>query len=279
MNRCSPGTICGVGGSAPDGFLLPARYQALDTTIILTLIAGAVVAGFVQGLSGFAFSMVAMSFWAWALDPRLAATLAVFGALTGQLIAAVTVRRAVDITLLWPFLLGGLIGAPLGIAVLPMLDATLFKLALGAFLITFCPIILLAPRLPAIAAGGRIADGFVGLMGGVLGGLGGFAGVLPTLWCTLRGMAKDRQRVVIQNFNLATLAFAMLGHVASGSVTGAMLPYLGIVAVAVLVPVLLGSRLYIGLSDLAFRRIVLSLLTLSGLALLSASLPRLLAAG
>ena len=40
---------------------------------------GAAVAGFVQGLSGFAFGMVSMSFWAWALDPRLAAALAVFG--------------------------------------------------------------------------------------------------------------------------------------------------------------------------------------------------------
>ena len=29
---------------------------------------GAAVAGFVQGLSGFAFGMVSMSFWAWALD-------------------------------------------------------------------------------------------------------------------------------------------------------------------------------------------------------------------
>lgn len=250
----------------------------MDFTIAV-IVLGALVAGFVQGLSGFAFSLVAMSIWAWALDPKLAATLAVFGALTGQLIAAVSVRRPVDLGLLWPFLLGGLIGIPLGIAVLPLLDATLFKVVLGSFLVIWCPIMLFAARMPAIAFGGRLADGAVGVMGGVMGGLGGFAGVLPTLWCTLRRMNKDRQRVVIQNFNLATLAFAMLGHVVSGTVTAGMLPYLGIVAIAVLVPVLVGSRLYIGLSDLAFRRIVLTLLTLSGLALLSSSLPRLLAAG
>ncbi|MDH4052870.1 MAG: sulfite exporter TauE/SafE family protein, partial [Rubrivivax sp.] len=41
------------------------------------LLTGAVVAGFVQGLSGFGFSMVAMSFWVWGLDPRAAAVLAV----------------------------------------------------------------------------------------------------------------------------------------------------------------------------------------------------------
>jgi len=44
-----------------------------------------------------------------------------------------------------------------------------------------------------------------------------------------------------------------------------------------LVPTLLGARLYVGISDLAFRRIVLGLLTLSGIALLASSLPKLLA--
>ena len=46
---------------------------------------------------------------------------------------------------------------------------------------------------------------------------------------------------------------------------------------AALVPVLLGTRLYIGISEVRFRQIVLGLLTLSGCALLVASVPRLLA--
>lgn len=37
--------------------------------VILVVALGAAVAGFVQGLSGFAFGMVAMSFWAWVLEP------------------------------------------------------------------------------------------------------------------------------------------------------------------------------------------------------------------
>ena len=53
-------------------------------SVLLIVALGAVAAGFVQGLSGFGFGMVAMSFWAWTLEPRLAALLAVCGALTGQ---------------------------------------------------------------------------------------------------------------------------------------------------------------------------------------------------
>ena len=43
--------------------------------VMLVVALGAAVAGFVQGLSGFAFGMVAMSFWAWVLEPQLAAVL------------------------------------------------------------------------------------------------------------------------------------------------------------------------------------------------------------
>ncbi len=63
----------------------------------LWLIVGvAALAGFVQGLSGFGFSLVALSIWAWALDPMLAAVLTVAGGFTGQVIAAVTLRRALN---------------------------------------------------------------------------------------------------------------------------------------------------------------------------------------
>lgn len=41
--------------------------------LYLVVAAGAIVAGFVQGMSGFAFGLVAMSFWAWVLEPRRSA--------------------------------------------------------------------------------------------------------------------------------------------------------------------------------------------------------------
>ncbi|NMU91661.1 sulfite exporter TauE/SafE family protein [Achromobacter ruhlandii] len=236
---------------------------------------GAAVAGFVQGLSGFAFGMVAMSFWAWALDPRLAAALAVFGALTGQLLAVFSVRRGFNWALLWPFLLGGLAGIPLGVLVLPHLDMDWFKAVLGALLALWCPVMLMAQRLPRIG-GNRWGDGAVGLAGGVLGGIGGFAGSVPTLWCTLRGFNKDTQRAVIQNFNLSMLSVTMAIYLATGIVTRDMAPMFAVVAPAMLIPTLLGTRLYIGISEVTFRRVVLGLLTCSGLTLLASSLPRLL---
>lgn len=245
-------------------------------SVYLIVALGAVAAGFVQGLSGFAFGMVAMSFWAWALEPRLAATLTVFGALTGQILAAISVRRGFDLKLLLPFIAGGLLGIPMGVMLLPHLDMTWFKAILGGMLVLWCPAMLLSRHLPKVSAGGRLADGIVGLAGGVLGGIGGFTGTVPTLWCTLRGYPKDTQRTVIQNFNLSMLLVTMGTYLATGIVTRDMLPLFAIVAPAMLIPTLLGTRLYLGISEARFRQLVLSLLTVSGATLLAASVPRLL---
>jgi uncharacterized membrane protein YfcA len=119
-------------------------------SLILIVVVGAALAGFVQGLSGFGFGLTAMSLWAWTLEPKLAAALAVFGALTGQIIAAVSVRRGFNLSRLLPFIAGGLAGVPLGIYVLPRLDVPLFKGMLGLLLVVMCPLMFFAARLPRV---------------------------------------------------------------------------------------------------------------------------------
>jgi uncharacterized membrane protein YfcA len=249
----------------------------MDLSLLLLLAGVAMVAGFVQGLSGFGFGLIAMSVWAWTLEPRMAAPCAVFGALSGQVLAALTVRRGFDLHRLWPFLVGGLAGLPLGAWLLPRLDAVLFRNLIGLLLVLWCPLMLVSGRIPRISAGGRWADGVAGACGGVTGALGGFTGAVPTLWCTLRGYEKDTQRAVIQNFNLAMLAATMATYIATGVVTTSLVPQFAVIAPALLIPSLLGARVYVGISTQAFRNIVLGLLTAAGAALLVSSLPPLLA--
>lgn len=243
----------------------------MDSQTAVVLI-GAALAGFVQGLSGFGFGLVAMSVWAWTLDPQLAAVLAVCGGCTGQVVAALTVRRGFDLQRLWPFIAGGLLGIPIGLMVLPLLDVHLFKIVLGVILVLCCPAMLMADRLPRLAWGGRWGDAMAGWVGGAMSGIGGFSGIAPTLWCTLRGYDKDAQRAVIQTFNLTVLMVTTLTYVATGLINASTLPWLAMVLPAMLVPSLLGARVYIGLSPAAFRKIVLGLLSVSGIAMLVSEL-------
>jgi len=247
----------------------------MDGTVIVVLL-GAVLAGFVQGLSGFAFGMVSMSIWVWVLPPNVAAALAILGALVGQLIGTFTVRRGFQWPLLLPFLAGGLVGIPLGVAVLRVLDPVLFRACLGLLLLCVCPLMLVAGKLPNVTRVGRGADATIGLIGGVMSAIGGFAGTVPALWCTLRGWDKNVQRAVIQNFSLAILAVSAAVYLGSGMLPVQSLSLLAVVLPAMLIPGLLGARIYVGVSEQSFRRIVLSLLILSGLVLFWTSVPTLI---
>lgn len=243
---------------------------------IALLVVGAAAAGFVQGLSGFAFGMVAMSIWVWGIDPKLAVVMSIAGGLSGQIFAAVRLRRGLQWPLLWPFLLGALVGVPVGVVLLPLVDAVLFKFLLGVTLMVCCSAMLVTQNFAHITRGGRIGDVLSGLAGGVMGGLGGFTGVVPSLWCTLRGWDKDTARAVLQNFNLAALSVTFATYVGSGMVTRETWPLFLVVIPALLIPSVLGTRLYVGLSEASFRRVVLGLLTVSGVVMIASSLPALL---
>jgi uncharacterized membrane protein YfcA len=219
---------------------------------------------------------VAMSIWVWAIDPRVAVVMSIAGGLSGQVFAAVRLRRGLQWPLLWPFLAGALVGVPLGVVVLPYVDAVVFKFGLGLTLMVCCSAMLVAQNFPRITRGGRIGDALAGAAGGVMGGLGGFTGVVPSLWCTVRGWDKDTARAVLQNFNLAALSVTFATYVGSGLVTREMWPLFGAVIPALLIPSVLGTRVYVGLSETAFKRVVLGLLTAAGVAMIAASLPVLL---
>ena len=238
---------------------------------------GAAVAGLVQGISGFAFAMVAMAIWVWGVDPALAAVMAVFGGWTGQVISAIRVRRGWHVSLLWPFVLGSAIGIPIGTLLLPLLDPDRFKLVLGGMLVVCCSAMLATARLPRITTGGRLADAGVGLLGGVMAPMSGFSGLAPALWCTLRGYTKDEHRAVLQNFNLIVLSATLASLVWSGRAHAGLLPQMAVVAGSLVIPSLWGSKIYTGMSPIAFRNGVLWLLVFAGVMMLASSLRNLIA--
>ena len=239
---------------------------------LLVLGVGAAIAGLVQGISGFAFSMVAVSIWVWGIDPKFAATMAVFGGWFGQVISALRVRRGWHMNILWPFVLGAAIGIPLGTQLLNALDPNRFKLVLGSLLVVCCSAMLATASLPKVTTGGKPADAAVGLLGGVMAPLSGFSGLAPALWATLRGYNKDEHRAVLQNFNLIVLSATLASNVWSGRIKTTMWPQMAVVAGSLLLPAIWGSKIYVGMSAAAFRKTVLWLLVLAGAVMLAAAL-------
>jgi uncharacterized membrane protein YfcA len=241
----------------------------MTSDVLISVVLGTSIAGFVQGLSGFAFGLVAMSVWAWSIEPQLAAPMVVFGSVVGQLLAIGTLRRSFGIRKALPFIIGGVFGVPLGVLLLRYVDARLFRGGVGVFLVVYCSVMLLARHLPLVTAGGRILDGVVGWIGGVMGGLGGLTGPAPTLWCVLRGWDRDSQRAVFQSFNLVMQVLTLGAYAASGTLTLRMAGIFAVMVPTSILPTLAGVRLYRRLGTVGFQRLVLGLLLISGVILVA----------
>jgi uncharacterized membrane protein YfcA len=238
---------------------------ALSWSTLALVWLGAFVGGFASGAAGFALGIVASAIWLHVIEPVHATMLIVCGGTLIQLGTVWPQRRAIDPRRLWPFLAAGLVGIPIGVALLVHTDTQALKAAVGLFLAAYGVFALTAPPLPQVG-GGRLADAAVGFVGGVMGGLGGLSGVLPAIWTQLRGWPKEVARAVYQ-------PFIVVAHVATLVLIGAVaLDRRGVVLLALALPALVigalaGWHVYGRLDEQRFRQALAVLLVVSGLIL------------
>lgn len=244
----------------------------MQTTAYALLFAGALAGGFISGLAGFGTALVALGIWLYVLPPKLAVQLVLICSIVSQTSTLPAMWKRFDFNLVWPFLIGGLIGVPLGTLMVAQTNPATFKLAIGVLLLLFPIAMHFNRNLPAVDFGGRFADGAVGLAGGILGGLAGLSGPLPILWAALRRWSKDRQRGLFQLYNWTVLVASFTVQLGSGMVDQSVIMPALIALPGTLAGAWLGARLYHGLSDRNFTDAVLGLLFISGLSLVWTSL-------
>jgi uncharacterized protein len=236
-----------------------------DLATVAIVVAGALVAGFTTGFAGFGTGLVASGFWFHVLPAAMVPPLVALASVAGQIVGVVTVRKAFDWARLMPFLIGGAVGIPLGVAALAAVSPFWLKMSAGAFLVAYSTYHLLARHRREIGTwGGRWADGAVGIGGGFLGGFAGLSAPLPVMWLQLRGGAPDRQRAVYQPFNLIVLTLASAGMALGGQITAPVLWVALFSLPATLAGAWIGARLYGAVSARTFQRLVLLLLLASG---------------
>ena len=246
--------------------------QKLDLATYAILLFGALAGGFVSGLAGFGTALMALGIWLYILPPAVAVPLVLICSVSSQISTLPSMWKLLDFRLALPFVVGGLIGMPIGTLLVARADPQHFKLSVGAMLLVFPAALYFIRKPMAFRFGGRPADAVVGFAGGILGGLAGLSGPLPTLWASVRGWSKDQRRGVFQIFNGTVLGAALCLQIANGFVKMdvawlAMLALPGTLSGA-----RIGMRTYQALSDRNFYDVVLALLFMSGLGLLWSSI-------
>ncbi len=234
---------------------------------IAVFLAATFAAALVAGLAGFAFGLVAAAVWLHVLTPLQTASLIIAFGLIVQGVAVWKLRHALAWTRLWPFLLGAALGVPLGVWVLALADPAQVRKGVAVFLVLYSLYGLARPALPPVKAGAA-ADAGVGFLNGVLGGMTGLAGILVTIWCGLRGWKKDEQRAVFQPVGVAIFAMSAAWLGAKGAISLDIVKLFALGLPVLLAGTWLGLKLYGRLDEQGFRRFVLVLLLVSGVALL-----------
>jgi uncharacterized membrane protein YfcA len=168
-----------------------------------------------------------------------------------------------------PFILGGIVGVPLGAVLLTYLEASHVRLGVGVLLVVYSVYGLAKPAFRPHKAGAA-TDGGIGFLNGVLGGLTGLPGFIITVWCQMRGWSKDEQRIVFQPVILAGMMLIAVSLGVAGAITTETLKLYALGLPALLAGLWVGFKCYGKLDDATFRKIVLVLLLCSGVALIAA---------
>lgn len=232
-----------------------------EIAIILT---GALAASFVAGAAGFGDALVAAAIWLQFFQPSETVPLIVACFFAMHVVMLVMMKGHLDFQHLWPFVIGGAVGVPIGTQLLKVIDPATFKLVAGAGLVVYGAVMLMLANLPVIKKGGRPLDGFVGWIGGVLGGFAGLSGFIPAIWCTQRGWPREQARGVTQPYILTMHGMALGWLTAGGLVTAETGTRFAVAVPAIALGAWIGVRLYGHFDDRRFRQCVLALLIAAG---------------
>ena len=250
--------------------------EVLSPGSVLVLVSILGASAVLSGLSGFGFSAVG-ALCLWLLPPKLGVPLLMTLSTANQLMSLGQLRADMRPIREWwpdgagPYLLGGVIGVPFGLAVLHSLPTSTLMAILGGFLLAYAAYSILKPESLRVSLNGNwFVSSLVGVAGGVIGGFTAFPGAAVVVWVGLRGLPKSESRSIVQPYilslQLVSIAFLTVQHPETFDSEYWML--LGITIPIVLPCTLLGVNLYRSMSDINFRRVTLMLLGTSGLVLL-----------
>ncbi|GJD59504.1 sulfite exporter TauE/SafE family protein [Methylobacterium dankookense] len=242
----------------------------------LLLVACLACAGVISGLTGFAFALVASGTLLSLRSPVEATALVLVCSILSQVISLVRLRAWPPRGTAFAMILPGLVGAPIGIHLLHGLDPNVVKVSVGGFLVLYAAFVSVLRADYRVAFGNAWSDGAVGFLGGVLGGIAGLSGALPTAWSLLRGWEPRTQRAVYQSFTLVMQVWALTILTLVDPLPADLVRDLALALPVVLVSVLAGLSLFTRIDQARFRRVVLVLLAVIGLTTTALALPGLL---
>jgi len=238
--------------------------------VMFYVAAGAAAGGLINGLAGFGTALFALGFLLTVMPPVQAVAVVVMISVISGMQGLWVVRHAIgqNPRRLARFMGPSLVGIPLGVLTLSVLDAGTLKLVIAVFLLLYGGYFSLRGVLPKFERPTPYLDMVVGFLGGILGGAASLSGALPMMWCALRPWPKAETRAVLQPFNFVVLGLTAGLLALRGAYTRETLIYLALAVPVAVVAAQIGIAIFRRLPDAVFRRLLIVMTFVSGAVLL-----------
>jgi len=238
----------------------------MDGLVLGLFLLATFLGGLASGIAGFAMGFVVSGIWLHIITPIQTTTLIVGYGLWTQGYGVWMLRRALSWRNVAPFIIGGAIGVPIGTMFLTSIEPAYLRTGVGVLLVLYSIYGLARPAFKPVQAGVP-ADASIGVLNGLFAGVTGLPGLIVTIWCQLRGWPKDVQRTVFQPVMFAAIAVNAITLSLAGAITAETVKLYLFGLPVLLVGLWVGFKLYGKLDEALFRKVILLLLLISGLAL------------
>lgn len=239
------------------------RYnRSVDWPTAIAIVVLAATAALIQALSGFGFSLFIVPFLAILIGPRDTVLLANLMSTFGSGTQSLYLRRSADRKTAGVLLIGSLVGMPLGLTILLLLDPKLMQIGIALSVILFTLVMMRGLALHRAGTAGDILAGFIS---GILNTSTSMSGPPVVLYLQGRAFPPLQFRATITTYFAITSAIGVALLLATGNAK----PYV-FVAFALSLPSIffgqrMGNLLFERVHVLFFRRLVFGILILSAL--------------
>jgi len=233
----------------------------------IVLVVAVFAAAFTQGVAGFGAGMVSMALIPLVMDVPDAVAVVAVVCLVVNFSILVQLRQHVTLARAGPLIAGAVLGVPVGVVALKRFDPSVLKITLGLILVGYAVQSLARPRERARPL--HAAWGFAtGILAGALGGAFNTGGPPAVIYVTFQRWSKDVTKATLTGLFCAVSVVQLPLYVGSGVLTLEHVPHIAAALPTLGLGLWAGTRVYDRIDQELFRRIVLAMIAVMGVAFL-----------
>ena len=217
-----------------------------------------------QSLTGFGSALVAVPLLSLYLDAKLAVVISTFLSTIVSTPLIFEVRRQLHLLKVMPLAIGGVIGVPVGLVILKVVDAGVLKILVAVVVILACALVFLAPRL---TFGGRntLSGLITGALSGVLRASTSMAGPPVVLYTLSHEQEIEEFRSTVLGVFLVTGVLTLPGFILADLVSRDAVIATAVALPGIAVGLLVGATLRARVQPKLFRTLVLAVLVITSI--------------